>query len=71
MAMELDLHQDLMGVLNKHSVENGSDTPDSILASYLIDCLKAWNTATRRRDSFYGIKPTGIYGIHIYMDKEQ
>lgn len=47
---ERDLHEDLRQVINKHSVENGSDTSDSILAFYLIDCLKVWNTTTRRRD---------------------
>ena len=26
--------------INRHSIENGSDTPDFILAEYLIDCLR-------------------------------
>lgn len=51
--MDKSLYEDLRDVLNKHSVENQSDTPDMILATYLIDCLKAWNTATRRRTNFF------------------
>lgn len=51
------LHQDLRIILNKHSAENGADIPDNILATYLIDCLKALNTAVRRRDKFFGFDP--------------
>jgi hypothetical protein len=49
----MDLDEELKTVLNKHSVENGSNTPDFILATYLIQCLNAWNTATNRRDAFF------------------
>lgn len=41
-------------LLNKTSQENGSDTPDFILARYLINCMKAYNKATNRRDKWYG-----------------
>ncbi len=44
---------ELAGLLNKHSIEAGSDTPDFILASYLANCLRAWNEATLRRDKWY------------------
>lgn len=36
-------------LLNWHSKENGSNTPDFILADYLIDCLNAWDKAVTRR----------------------
>lgn len=49
-----DLRQELAAVLNRHSAENGSDTPDFILATYLLDCLKVWNEAVRERDRWYG-----------------
>lgn len=45
-----DLYEDLRKVLNHHSVETGSDTPDIILATYLIDTLKVWNKTIRRRN---------------------
>jgi hypothetical protein len=39
--------------LNKACAENGSDTPDFILAQYLMDCLDAFDNATFRRTKFY------------------
>lgn len=47
---------ELGALINKYSLENESDTPDFILASFLNDCLNAFNTATRRRDDWYGRK---------------
>ena len=46
--------QDLEALINQHSVENGSDTPDFILADYLQDCLFAWDKATCSREKWYG-----------------
>jgi hypothetical protein len=40
-------------LLNAHSKENGSDTPDFILANYLIKCLEAFNEATTTRSEWY------------------
>jgi len=41
-------------LLNTHSRENASDTPDFILAEYLMSCLEAFELAVCRRESFYG-----------------
>ena len=49
-----DFEEALRELLNRASQENGSDTPDFILARYLINCLKAYNKATNRRDKWYG-----------------
>jgi hypothetical protein len=46
--------KDLAGVLNKYSRENGSNTPDFILANYLVACLAAFDTASRSREEYYG-----------------
>jgi acid phosphatase family membrane protein YuiD len=46
--------QDLTVLLNRYSQENGSDTPDFILAEYLLACLVTWNTHVVRRDAWYG-----------------
>jgi len=51
-AFEVELNN----LLNKNSKENGSDTPDFILGKYLIDCLKAFNHAVKRRTDWYGGK---------------
>ncbi len=45
--------KELEELINKHSQENGSDTPDSILAEYLCDCLDFYGKATRVRDEWY------------------
>ena len=44
----------LRGLININSVENGSNTPDFILAIYLEGCLKAFDRATNHRDKWYG-----------------
>jgi len=49
-----DLGRDLTALLNRYSQENGSDTPDFILADYLLACLATWNTQVVRRDQWYG-----------------
>ncbi len=41
--------------LNRRSAENESNTPDFILAEYLMDCLSAFDKATKRRDKWYGV----------------
>ena len=51
--MSDQLARDLAAVLNRHSAENQSGTPDWILADYLIGCLDAWNAATRQRDQWW------------------
>lgn len=45
---------DLQDLLNRHSMENGSNTPDYQLADYLIGCLNALDDAINKRASWYG-----------------
>lgn len=42
--------------INKASRENDSNTPDYILAEYLITCLVAFERAVQKRDTWYGIE---------------
>ncbi len=49
--------QELAALLNKYSVEGNSNTPDFILADFLIGCLMRFDTAVNRRDNWYGISP--------------
>lgn len=53
---EDQFRKDLEGLINRHSMENGSDTPDFILADYLMACLKAWNSGVNERERWYGDK---------------
>jgi hypothetical protein len=45
--------QELTALLNSHSQENGSDTPDCILATYLLACLQEFNDAVTERTGWY------------------
>ena len=46
--------QELTTLLNQHSIENDSNTPDFILAQFLLGCLAVFNVAVQQRESFYG-----------------
>lgn len=48
------LEQEVAEVLNVHSAENDSNTPDFILAQYLLGCLAAFNAAVQQRETWYG-----------------
>ena len=45
--------QELVIAINKCTRENASNTPDFILADYLLDCLKAFDFAVRARTEWY------------------
>lgn len=49
-----DLERDLTQTLNRYSAENASNTPDFILAQYLLGCLAAFNQAVQQRETWYG-----------------
>lgn len=46
--------RELQTLINKHSAENGSDTPDFILAEYLSRCLATFNVIVKAREKWYG-----------------
>ena len=56
---DTQFHSKLESLLNSESMENGSNTPDFMLANYLMDCLKAFDRAVRTRDDWYN-KGDGI-----------
>jgi hypothetical protein len=49
-----DLRKEIESAINRCSAENGSDTPDWILADYLIGCLSAYDVAVTAREKWYG-----------------
>jgi hypothetical protein len=57
-AAMADLERDLASLLNRYSQENGSNTPDFLLAEYLLACLSTWNTTVAKRDEWYGNLPS-------------
>lgn len=46
--------KELQHLINRNSIENGSNTPDFILAQYLQGCLNAFTTAIQQRETWYG-----------------
>ena len=46
--------KELENLINKHSLENGSDTPDFMLATYLVSCLENYNEIIKTREKWYG-----------------
>lgn len=48
------LQDEVASVLNRYSAENASNTPDFILAMFLLSCLDAWNTGVQQRETWYG-----------------
>jgi hypothetical protein len=40
-------------LINRSSAENGSDTPDFILAAYLTGCLAQFDAAVNARTKWY------------------
>jgi hypothetical protein len=43
------IKREIAEVINKNSLENGSNTADNILAEYLLNCLDAFNRAIKKR----------------------
>jgi hypothetical protein len=58
MTKDDQLVREIAEVLNRHNAEATSNTPDFILAEYLVRCLAAWNVASNARESWYGTRLT-------------
>jgi uncharacterized Fe-S cluster-containing MiaB family protein len=48
--------KELEQLINKFSLENDSNTPDFILAQYLIECLHSFNKSIEIRTGWYSDK---------------
>ena len=44
----------LRRLINQFCMEEESNTPDFILASYMLDCLTAYERAVNSREEWYG-----------------
>jgi ribosomal protein S27AE len=57
--------EELTKLLNRHSMESrGGNTPDYILAKYLLACLDAFDAAVRHREEWYE-KDNNINQQHV------
>lgn len=48
-----ELENEIRVALNRACAENDSNTPDFILARYLMACLAAFNAATKTREEWH------------------
>lgn len=78
--MESNFRRDLESLINRHSRENNSNTPDFILANFLWNTLEQFDVAVNARENWYGRKvpeptphapPTGytFSGAELRNDK--
>lgn len=49
-----DLSRKITKVINECSVEKESNTPDFVLAKYLLLCLQAFEEGVEERDDWHG-----------------
>lgn len=42
-------------VINRNSAENDSNTPDFVLAEYLVNCLESFNDGVNTRKRFWEV----------------
>ena len=56
MVVPKSFEQELAELINRHSLEGESNTPDFILAEYLKNCLNAFTEASTHRERWYGKK---------------
>lgn len=57
-----EFEKDLAKLINKHSMESGSGTPDFILAAHLTQTLKTFNASMHARESWYD-RPMDKFGM--------
>lgn len=50
---QLDFYQELKSLLNRYSMENGSDTPDFVLARFITTSLMNFDEAITSRNKFH------------------
>ena len=62
----MELRKQIEQAINSTSSENGSDTPDFILAEYLTDCLTAFDKATIAREKWYGRVNVPVQSLETY-----
>lgn len=63
-----NLREAIERAINRFSAENGSNTPDFVLAEFLLDSLAAFDKATKRRDEWWQNRsidgPSGRAPLH-------
>lgn len=60
--LNVSFEKGLSDLINRHCQENASNTPDHLLARYLLGCLAVFNTAVQQRETWYGRDATPMTG---------
>ncbi len=63
-------YNELASLLNRYNRESRSDTPDFILANYLIECLKTFDSITNQREKWHGRLTDRENNINIILNDE-
>ena len=73
MNLRAGFESQLASLINRHSLENGSNTPDFILAGYLRSCLEAFDVASVAREGWYDCfhAPGGVRGPKRETDADR
>ncbi len=64
----MSLRNDIRTAINCASRENATNTPDFVLAEYLINCLNAFDQAIVRRAQWYGRMDVPGHGSMPYAN---
>lgn len=65
------LRDEVADLLNRHSRENRSNTPDYLLAHFLMASLDAFERTVNDRDRWYGIKPSPGWDRSIWNGRSK
>jgi len=52
---KIKLEKELEGLINSECRENDSNTPDFLLAEYMMNCLDAFELASNKREVWFGV----------------
>jgi hypothetical protein len=50
----MEFRKELTDLINKYNIENGSNTPDYVLAEFIDNMLMAFDIAVNNREKTYG-----------------
>ncbi len=65
-----ELEKGLENLINEFSRESDSNTPDFILAEFMVNCLDAFELASNRREVWYGVEMDGKSATKKRKEKE-
>ena len=58
-----EFEKELTSLINRFSKENGSNTPDFIMAKYLVNCMEVLNNTVMSRGQWHGDHSTSNLGF--------